>query len=105
MPLEAINCGFNILDERYNINEELTRHYLPPFNYRISIDYGLVDLSIRGKYSQIDLFGSTINLCSKINSFLCIPNEIIIGDNIYRVLKSFPFMAKIINFIIIVIIK
>ena len=27
---EAINCGFNILDERYNINEELTRHTIYP---------------------------------------------------------------------------
>ena len=55
---KIINCGFNILDERYNINEELTRHYLPPFNYRISIDYGLVDLALMGEYSQIDLFKS-----------------------------------------------
>ena len=52
-----------------------------------------------GEHSQIDLFGSTINLCSKINSsYLSIPNEIIIGDNIYRVLKSFPSIAKNFNF-------
>ena len=96
---EAIDCGFNILDERYNINEELTRQHLPPFNYKISIDYGLVDLALMGEYSQIDLFGSTINLCSKINSSsLSIPNEIIIGDNIYRVLKSFPSITKNFNF-------
>jgi class 3 adenylate cyclase/CheY-like chemotaxis protein len=95
---KAIDCGFNILDKRYNINEELTRQHLPPFNYRISIDYGLVDLALMGEYSQIDLFGSTINLCSKINSSLSIPNEIIIGDNIYRVLKSFPSIAENFNF-------
>jgi CheY-like chemotaxis protein/class 3 adenylate cyclase len=96
---EAIDCGFNILDKRYNINEELTTQHLPPFNYRISIDYGLVDLALMGEYSQIDLFGSTINLCSKINSSsLSVPNEIIIGDNIYRVLKSFPSIAKNFNF-------
>jgi CheY-like chemotaxis protein/class 3 adenylate cyclase len=96
---EAIDCGFNILDKRSNINEELTTQHLPPFNYRISIDYGLVDLALMGEYSQIDLFGSTINLCSKINSSsLSIPNEIIIGDNIYRVLKSFPSIAKNFNF-------
>ena len=95
---DAIDCGFNILDKRYNINEELTRQHLPPFSYRISIDYGLVDLALMGEYSQIDLFGSTINLCSKINSSLSIPNEIIIGDNIYRVLKSFPSIADNFNF-------
>ena len=95
---QAIDCGFNILDKRYNINEELTRQHLPPFSYRISIDYGLVDLALMGEYSQIDLFGSTINLCSKINSSLSIPNEIIIGDNIYRLLKSFPSIANNFNF-------
>ncbi|HEX2408157.1 MAG TPA: response regulator [Nitrososphaeraceae archaeon] len=96
---EAIDCGFNILDKRYNINEELTTQHLPPFNYKIIIDYGLVDLALMGEHSQIDLFGSTINLCSKINSSsLSIPNEIIIGDNVYRVLKSFPSLSKNFNF-------
>ena len=87
----GIECCFKILDERYKINNELARQHLPPFNYRITIDYGVLDLALVGDYSQIDLFGTTINLCSKINSSsLSIPNEIIIGDNLYRVLKSFP---------------
>src|SRR5688500_15361543 len=77
--IEAIECGFKILDERYNINQELSKHPLPPFNYRISIDYGVLDLALVGEYSQIDLFGTTINLCSKINTSSSIPNEIIIG--------------------------
>jgi CheY-like chemotaxis protein len=86
----SIECYFKILDERYKINNELARQHLPPFNFRMSLDYGILDLALVGDYSQIDLFGSTINLCSKINSSLSIPNEIIIGDNLYRVLKSFP---------------
>jgi len=56
-------------------------------------------LALVGDYSQIDLFGSTLNLCSKINSSsLSIPNEIIIGDNFYRLLKSFPSIVKDFNF-------
>ena len=97
---ETIECGFKILDERYNINNELSKEHLPPFNYRITIDYGVLDLALVGDYSQIDLFGSTINLCSKINSSsLSIPNEIIIGDNLYRILKSFPTIINKYNFI------
>ena len=65
---EAIECGFKILDERYIVNQELSKQHLPPFNYRISMDYGVLDLALVGDYSQIDLFGSTVNLCSKINS-------------------------------------
>ncbi len=95
----GIECCFKILDERYKINNELSKQHLPPFNYRISMDYGVVDLALVGGYSQMDLFGSTINLCSKINSSssLSVPNEIIIGDNLYRILKSFPTVAAIVN--------
>ena len=97
---EVIECGFKILDERYSINQELSKQRLPPFNYRISMDYGVLDLALVGDYSQIDLFGTTINLCSKINtSSSSIPNEIIIGDNFYRILKSFPKMLNSYNFI------
>ena len=96
---EIIECSFKIIDERHSINEELLRQHLPPFAYRISIDYGVIDFALVGDYSQIDLFGSTVNLCSKINSSLSIPNEIIIGDNLYRVLKSFPLISNDFSFI------
>src|SRR5919112_6535616 len=95
---EVIECAFKILDERYSINQDLSKQDLPPFNYRITIDYGLLDLALVGNYSQIDLFGTTINLCSKINSTSSIPNEIIIGDNFYRILKSFPIIINNYNF-------
>ena len=96
---EIIECGFKILDERYIVNQELSKEHLPPFNYRITIDYGVLDLALVGDYSQIDLFGTTINLCSKINTSSSVPNEIIIGDNFYRILKSFPTMLNNYNFI------
>ena len=98
---DTIDCGFKILDERYIVNQQLSKEHLPPFNYRITIDYGVLDLALSGDYSQIDLFGSTINLCSKINSSpsLSIPNEIIIGDNFYRILKSFSTIMNNYNFI------
>jgi class 3 adenylate cyclase len=86
---EAIECDFKILDERYKINDELVKKHLPPFNFRMSLDYGVLDLALVGDYSQTDLFGSTLNLCSKINSSSpSILNEIIIGDRLYKVLKS-----------------
>jgi class 3 adenylate cyclase len=97
--IDAIECAFKILDERYSINQELSKQQLPPFNYRITMDYGVLDLALVGDYSQIDLFGTTVNLCSKINTSSSIPNEIIIGDNFYRILKSFPTMLNNYNFI------
>ncbi|HEY6588887.1 MAG TPA: adenylate/guanylate cyclase domain-containing protein [Nitrososphaeraceae archaeon] len=86
---KAIECDFKIFDERYKINDELARKHLPPFNFRMSLDYGVLDLALVGDYSQTDLFGSTLNLCAKINSSsLSIQNEIIIGDKLYKVLQS-----------------
>jgi CheY-like chemotaxis protein len=98
---ETLDCAFKILEVRYIVNAELSKEHLPPFNYRITIDYGVLDLALVGDYSQIDLFGTTINLCSKINSSpsLSIHNEIIIGDNLYRILKSFPNIINNYNFI------
>jgi len=97
---QAIECGFSILDRRYNINQELSSENLPLFNYRITMDYGVLDMALVVDYSQIDLFGSTINLCSKINSsFLSTSNDIIIVDNLYRILKSFSNILGIYNFI------
>jgi class 3 adenylate cyclase len=96
---EVIDCGSKILNARYKTNKEICNQNLPPFSYRICMDYGILDLALVGEYSQIDLFGSTINLCSKINSSLFIPNEIIIGDNLYRILKLFPLISNDFNFI------
>ena len=96
---DAIECGLKIIDARYVVNQELSKQHLPPFSYRISMDFGILDLALVGDYSQIDLFGSTINLCSKINSTLSIANQIIIGDNFYRILKSFSNITTNYNFI------
>jgi class 3 adenylate cyclase len=96
---EAIECAWKILDSRYSINQELSKQQLPPFSYRISMDFGVLDLALVGDYSQVDLFGSTINFCSKINSSSSIPNEIIIGDNFYRILNSFSNITTNYNFI------
>jgi CheY-like chemotaxis protein len=96
---EAIECGFRLLDARHSVNEELFKQHLPPFSYRISMDYGVLDLALVGEYSQIDLFGSTLNICSKINSSLSILNTLIIGENFYRILKSFSNIMDNYNFI------
>ena len=96
---ETIQCNLKILDARYAVNQELSKQNLPPFSYKISMDYGTIDLALSGDYSQIDLFGSTINLCSKINSSLSIANQIVIGHNFYTILKSFSNIVNNYHFI------
>jgi CheY-like chemotaxis protein len=100
---EVIECGLEILEKREDINKELLiKNNLPTVeNYKISIDYGVIDLALAGDNYQLDIFGSAVNLCSKINSSpsLSAHNEIIIGNNFYRILKSFPTILNKYNFI------
>jgi CheY-like chemotaxis protein len=100
---EVIECGLEILEKREDINKELLiKNNLPTVeNYKISVDYGVIDLALAGDNYQLDIFGSAVNLCSKINSSpsLSAHNEIIIGNNFYRILKSFPTILNKYNFI------
>ena len=53
-----------------------------------------------GDNYQLDIFGSTVNICSKINSSpLALKNKIIIGNNFYRILKAFSNIINKYNFI------
>jgi two-component system response regulator ChvI len=100
---DVIECGLEIVENREDMNKELLKkNNLPSVeNYKISLDYGVVDLALAGDNYQLDIFGSAVNLCSKINSSpsLSAYNEILIGNNFYRILKSFPNILNNYNFI------
>ena len=101
---DVIECGLEILEKREDMNNELlkNKNNLPPIErYKISLDYGVVDLALSGDNYQLDIFGSAVNICSKINSSTSLDhkNEIIIGNNFYRILKSFPNILNKYNFI------
>ena len=101
---EVIQCGLEILEKREDMNHELLKknNNIPLVeSYKISLDYGVVDLALAGDNYQLDIFGSAVNICSKINSSSSIAakNEIIIGNNFYRILKSFPNILNKYNFI------
>jgi two-component system, OmpR family, response regulator ChvI len=97
---DVIECGLKILEKREDMNKELLmKNNLPSVeSYKISLDYGVVDLALAGDNYQLDIFGSAVNLCSKINSSSA-HNEIIIGNNFYRILKSFPNILNRYNFL------
>ncbi len=49
------------------LNENLHGNGLPSISYRISANYGLVELATSTNSNGVDLFGPTVNICSKIN--------------------------------------
>jgi two-component system response regulator ChvI len=99
---EVIECGLEVLEKRENMNKELLKNnnLSQVESYKISLDYGVVDLALAGDNYQLDIFGSTVNICSKINSSPLTPkNKIIIGNNFYRILKAFSNIINKYNFI------
>ena len=82
---DAIECGITMTAAHYVINEKLREEgALPPLYYRISADYGRVEVarSISSPATE-DLFGSPMNICAKINS-MAPPNGMVIGSELYN---------------------
>src|SRR5918993_452452 len=73
------------------INSKLHSESLPSVSYRISADYGRVEIATSTSSKSEDLFGSTMNICAKINS-MAEPNGIVIGGDLYRIINSFSFV-------------
>ena len=86
----VMECSMNVLEACSPMNVELQREQLPSIGYRLSADYGRLEVA-RCSTSEIDdLFGSTINICSKINR-KATQNGMVIGGDLYTVLRSLGF--------------
>jgi class 3 adenylate cyclase len=84
---DVIECGLEILRLRSTINQKMSEHSLPPISFRISSDYGPVMIAKMKSSLVEDLFGSTVNMCAKINSKTS-PNTMVIGSDMYQIVKS-----------------
>ena len=72
------------MGESYNeINKHMIEEGLPEIAYRVSATYGTVNIAKVVTSSVNDIFGSTVNRCSKINRF-AFPNNLIILVYIHR---------------------
>ena len=90
---QALECCLDICGAHSAINSLAKAEGLPPINYRVSADYGNVELAKSKTSSEYDLIGPTMNLCSKINS-LARPNGLVIGGDLQEILSgcsSFDF--------------
>ncbi len=90
---DVLECCFSQIAESPNINKMLQEEKLPSIGYRISADYGRVEIAKSGNLDIDDLFGSTVNFCSKIN-LRASWNGIVIGSDLYRITRSIPQLEK-----------
>lgn len=91
---DVIECGITMMSAHGAINAKLHEEKLPPLNYRISADYGMVELAKSKSSQSEDLFGSAMNLCAKINS-KAPQNGMVIGESLYKLvrpLEGYSFM-------------
>jgi two-component system, OmpR family, response regulator ChvI len=92
---DILECFSTMILARDIINAKLhSEGNLPPVSYRISADYGKVEVATStSSRGGEDLFGSTMNICAKINS-MAEANGIVIGGDLYRIIKSFSFVSR-----------
>ncbi len=77
-----------MIDKRDEVNMHMRMEDLPDVNYRISSEYGFVVIAKTLTSSVDDIFGPTVNICSKINA-IAKPNTFVIGQELYNRTKSF----------------
>ena len=94
---DVLECCVTMNASSSAISAKLIQEGLPPMQYRISAEYGKVELATTKTSQDYDFFGSTINLCSKINK-LTAPDKILIGGDLFRILKSLPCLSNDYNF-------
>jgi two-component system response regulator ChvI len=87
---EVLECCTAIIAAHEFINIRLEAEALPPVSYRISADYGRVEVATTVTSGTEDLFGPTVNMCAKINS-QAEPNGIVIGGDLHEIMKRFSF--------------
>lgn len=85
----CLECSFSMTESHDFICRHLKKEKLPCLNYRISMDYGSVILMRSSDSPSIDMIGTPINMCSKINRSAP-ENGIVIGGDVHEMIKRVP---------------
>jgi hypothetical protein len=86
---DVMGCGITMIAASDIINAKLEEGGgLPSLYYKISADYGRVEVarSLSSPHTD-DLFGSTMNVCAKINS-MASANGMVIGSKLYYIVRK-----------------
>jgi two-component system, OmpR family, response regulator ChvI len=87
---DVLDCGLAMIEENPALNSNLGRNELPSTRYRISANYGKVEMATSLNSKTVDLFGSAVNICSKINH-IALPNQMVIYKDLYEVIEKTSF--------------
>lgn len=82
-----LRSGMSMIECAEIINSKMNQHGLPSVKFRISMDFGTVMIAKSVSSTCDDIFGSTVNVCSKINR-QAKPFGIVIGNDMYQIVKD-----------------
>lgn len=88
---DVFECSVMMTNSNIALNAELLQDNLPAINYRISMDYGMVEVALSSNKNEVDLFGSIVNTCAKINR-MSKTNGVIIGETLHKLLVKSSFV-------------
>lgn len=78
----VLECCMSLIDYHDRLCERLEGGGLPRIDYRVSVTFGPVSVASVSTSEVNDVFGSTVNLCAKINSY-AEPNGLVVGERMY----------------------
>lgn len=90
---DVLECGLIMIEENESLNNNLKSQGLSEANYRISANYGKVELAISLNSQNVDLFGPPVNVCSKINRFAS-SNQMIIHQDFLQIISNTPLFNE-----------
>jgi len=85
---KVLDCNLAMIESHPLINGLMRKCGLPPLQYRVSSDYGRLTIAKSANSDHDDIFGSTVNVCTKMNR-IALPNHIVVGGDLHQLVKSF----------------
>ena len=82
-----LDCSTKILQATDTINKIYKKRNISEIHYRISLDYGPIMIAKYITSSCKDIFGPTVNICSKINH-LAKSDQLVLGGDLYQIVKK-----------------
>ena len=89
----VLDCNLEIIDNHNNINKKLPKGL--QIDYRISADYGEVELSLISP-THLELSGNIIDKFRIINH-LAKSNEMVVGNSLYQTIRKFDLSGYLLT--------
>ena len=82
-----LECSIALVQFHRDINMKFALEGLPQVDYRVSLDYGELTLARSESSLCEDIFGTTVNMCAKINR-LAERNGVVVGGDLHEMAKN-----------------